>query len=137
MREKRFEESYHAFMTILQKEKEYSYQNPSHHEIFVEIAESYFYIGILLDLLGQSQDAIINLIKALKIRQRKLDNNHMDIAWTYFNLGIIKGKIGNINSAISDLEACILIQRRNAVSSSTTDALLKQYELLRIRAAAA
>lgn len=132
----RFKESYDILWNILQKEKQSMHQNSSR-AIHLEIAKSYFYIGLLQDFLDNPKISFVYLNESLIIRQKNLKVNHMDIAWTLYFLGIVKGKIGDFKGAIFDLDTCSSIQRSNGFQHMNTSILLRKYRKLLLRAPAA
>ena len=136
MEEGRYRESHDIFWHVLQKEKEFMYLHPSS-TVHLEMAESYFCIGLLLDLIGDQKISLIYLNESLEIRKQNLRSDDLAIAWALYYSGYVKGKMGDITGAISDLNTCSSIQMSNRVHYVDTSVLLKEYRQLLRNALAA
>jgi len=97
------------------------YYNPIH------LADTYYHLGIALNWMGETRDALDTLDESLRLRRlHGEDDVHVASVLSY--IGMIKGNKGDYDGAIYNLRLARLIQRRsNGQDDATTSKLLEDY----------
>jgi len=121
-----WEESHCVLKKVLQlQEATLSRESP-------EVSHTIHCIGVALNWLGHSEAALLQLDEALRLRQRVLGNDHLDVAATHYIIGSINGKTGNYEHAIYHLKLARDIEIKNLGGSlKPASQLIKDFELAR------